>query len=139
MIHVNNFDSGKCPLDGVYLIEASAGTGKTHNIQDLVVRLIVEKGLTIDQILVVTFTRMATAELLDRIRKILQSCSDYLEYHIREIKIPEGMDFKREHQLLKKEELWNVLNFGEQILLIKHYIFKILEKENPVKKIGMEY
>ena len=73
MSNTKELNSCKCPLDGVYLIEASAGTGKTYNIQNLAVRLIVEKGLKIDQILIVTFTRMATAELCDRIRKIIQS------------------------------------------------------------------
>lgn len=59
------------PLDGAHLIEASAGTGKTFTIATLVLRLILEAGLTIDQILVVTFTRAATAELRDRIRRRL--------------------------------------------------------------------
>lgn len=60
-----------CPLTGVNLVEASAGTGKTYNIQNLFARLIVEEGLTVDQILVVTFTETATKELRDRLRKIL--------------------------------------------------------------------
>ena len=38
-------------------IEASAGTGKTHALANLVVRYVVEGGLSIDEILVVTFTR----------------------------------------------------------------------------------
>ena len=56
-------------LDGTHLIEASAGTGKTYTIGTLVLRLVLEAGLTIDRILVVTFTRAATAELRDRIRR----------------------------------------------------------------------
>ncbi|TAL55768.1 exodeoxyribonuclease V subunit beta [Pandoraea sp.] len=60
-----------CPLDGVQLIEASAGTGKTWNICALVVRLLLEKDYTIEQILVVTFTNAATAELRERIRSRL--------------------------------------------------------------------
>lgn len=61
-----------CPLDGVTLIEASAGTGKTWNLCGLYLRLLLEKGLLVDQILVVTFTRAATAELRERIRGRLQ-------------------------------------------------------------------
>ncbi|WP_371916598.1 UvrD-helicase domain-containing protein, partial [Pseudomonas sp. PE-S1G-1] len=57
-----------CDLDGVCLIEASAGTGKTWNICALYVRLLLEKQLTVEQILVVTFTNAATAELRERIR-----------------------------------------------------------------------
>ncbi|TDN70621.1 exodeoxyribonuclease V subunit beta [Paraburkholderia sp. BL10I2N1] len=57
-----------CPLDGVNQIEASAGTGKTWNICALYVRLLLEKNFNADQILVVTFTKAATAELHERIR-----------------------------------------------------------------------
>ena len=56
---------------GTTFIEASAGTGKTRAITTLVARLIVERGWRLDQILVVTFTRAATAELRDRIRRTL--------------------------------------------------------------------
>ncbi|MDM8561873.1 exodeoxyribonuclease V subunit beta [Candidatus Marithioploca araucensis] len=60
------------PLQGTNLIEASAGTGKTYTMTTLVIRLILEKNLTIDQILVVTFTEAATEELRDRIRRRLR-------------------------------------------------------------------
>ena len=56
------------PLEGINLIEASAGTGKTYTIEGLFLRLILEKQLSVDQILVVTFTKAATEELRDRIR-----------------------------------------------------------------------
>jgi len=54
-------------------IEASAGTGKTHALTTIVARLVVEEAWTLDSILVVTFTRAATAELRDRIRRTLAS------------------------------------------------------------------
>ena len=60
---VQELDVFACPLDGVNQIEASAGTGKTWNICALYVRLLLEKKLAADQILVVTFTKAATAEL----------------------------------------------------------------------------
>ena len=56
------------PLQGRRLIEASAGTGKTYTITTLFLRLLLERHLRIDQILVVTFTRAATAELRARVR-----------------------------------------------------------------------
>ena len=56
------------PLAGTTLIEASAGTGKTHTISTLYLRLLLEKELPVERILVVTFTRAATAELGERIR-----------------------------------------------------------------------
>ena len=62
------------PLNGVSLIEASAGTGKTYTLTSLFIRLLIEKGLLVDQILVVTFTVAATQELKDRIRQRFENC-----------------------------------------------------------------
>src|SRR3546814_19148933 len=59
------------PLDGVRLVEASAGTGKTFTLATLVVRLVVERGLRVGQVLAVTFTEAATQELRMRIRERL--------------------------------------------------------------------
>lgn len=63
------------PLNSVVLIEASAGTGKTYTIASLYLRLLLQAGencfsqpLTVEQILVVTFTEAATQELKERIR-----------------------------------------------------------------------
>ncbi|NVK26421.1 MAG: UvrD-helicase domain-containing protein, partial [Flavobacteriia bacterium] len=69
------------PLFGKRLIEASAGTGKTYTIANLYLRLLVptgqagdlDKPLTVDQILVVTFTEAATAELKARIRSRIRT------------------------------------------------------------------
>ncbi len=52
---------------GVTLLEASAGTGKTHTIASLAVRY-VAGGVPLDELLVVTFTRAATSELRERVR-----------------------------------------------------------------------
>ena len=61
----------RMPLEGTSLIEASAGTGKTYTIANLYLRLILEKALAVQKILVVTFTEAATKELRDRIRRNL--------------------------------------------------------------------
>ncbi len=59
---------------GTTLIEASAGTGKTFTISGLVLRLLLERAdLTIDRILVTTFTELATAELRGRIRELIRN------------------------------------------------------------------
>ena len=81
------------PLGGRVLIEASAGTGKTFNITGLYARLILgagispdepaynaAKGLLPERILVVTFTKAATAELKDRIRlRLAQLTQTFVE------------------------------------------------------------
>ncbi|MGH8491543.1 MAG: UvrD-helicase domain-containing protein [Moraxellaceae bacterium] len=56
------------PLAGTQLVEASAGTGKTWTIAGLYVRLLLETDATLDRLLVVTFTKAATAELRERLR-----------------------------------------------------------------------
>ena len=51
-----------------HFVEASAGTGKTFAIENIITRLLLDPdGPNIDQILVVTFTRAATIELKRRI------------------------------------------------------------------------
>ncbi len=59
------------PLDGLRLIEASAGTGKTYTLATLVARLVIERDLRVGQILAVTFTEAATQELRERLRRRL--------------------------------------------------------------------
>src|SRR5580704_908391 len=54
------------------VIEASAGTGKTFAIEHLVVDVLLSGECAVDQILVVTFTEKATAELRVRIRQALE-------------------------------------------------------------------
>lgn len=53
-----------------YLLEASAGTGKTYSIENIVVRLLIDKThpCTLSNILVVTFTKASTSDLKTRIR-----------------------------------------------------------------------
>lgn len=69
MTEFQSFNLLDCPLSGSSVIEASAGTGKTYSISGLYLRLVVEKGISIDRILVVTFTQAATEELRTRIRE----------------------------------------------------------------------
>jgi len=78
-IKSHNFDAARGDLHrGVNLVEASAGTGKTYAIAMLVLRAIVEQGIAIDKILIVTFTKAATEELRGRIRTRLVEGRDLL-------------------------------------------------------------
>jgi exodeoxyribonuclease V beta subunit len=61
------------PLSGVNVIEASAGTGKTFTITTLFLRLLLEHRLRVGEILVVTYTNAATAELRSRLRSRLSA------------------------------------------------------------------
>ncbi|MFI6047652.1 UvrD-helicase domain-containing protein [Nocardia sp. NPDC051321] len=53
---------------GTTVLEASAGTGKTHAIVGLAVRYVAEAGIDVSQLLLVTFSRAATQELRERTR-----------------------------------------------------------------------
>ena len=62
------FSPNDYPLEpGLRLLEASAGTGKTFALAHLVLRLLTEGKHSINEILVVTFTEAAAAELKARI------------------------------------------------------------------------
>ncbi len=67
------FNAATVNLEGSNLIEASAGTGKTYSIAILVLRLLLEKKIAIKEILMVTFTKAAVAELQERIRYFVRS------------------------------------------------------------------
>ena len=75
---MNEFDVIESPISGSCLIEASAGTGKTYALSIIYLRLIVEKKLKIEDILVVTFTIAATAELRQKIRDRLREALDVI-------------------------------------------------------------
>ena len=68
---MDNFDIKEFREDENLFIAASAGTGKTYTIQQVVAQLIL-KGFTLDQILIVTYTEKAAGELKDRIRKKIE-------------------------------------------------------------------
>ncbi|WAU76956.1 UvrD-helicase domain-containing protein [Acinetobacter sp. TR3] len=65
-------------FEGLHLIEASAGTGKTYTLSSLMVRIFLEKYLP-NQVIATTFTRAAAAELKTRIRLRLVEILEFLE------------------------------------------------------------
>lgn len=72
-------DWRRMPLQGRILIEASAGTGKTWNIGLIYLRLLLERDLRVEQILVTTFTDAAAQELHERLRRRLVEAERLLE------------------------------------------------------------
>lgn len=60
------------------IIEASAGTGKTYTLEHIVLELIINHDISINEILIVTFTEKAAGEIKERIRKIIASEFDRL-------------------------------------------------------------
>jgi exodeoxyribonuclease V beta subunit len=82
---MSRFDLLEAPIEGVTLVEASAGTGKTYAIATLFLRLLLERDLAVDEVLVVTFTEAATMELRDRVRRRLRDA-------VRAFENPKGSD-----------------------------------------------
>ena len=82
---------------GTTLLEASAGTGKTHTIASLVV-LSVARGTPLPEILLITFTRKAARELRDRVR----------------LRMGEALTALGEPLSLDPDPLWQALRAGDQ-------------------------
>ncbi len=82
MSQAENLNVASLPLWGRHLIEASAGTGKTFNITRLYLRLMLEKSLNVQQILVMTFTKAATEEIRGRLAATLEEAVDYWQTKI---------------------------------------------------------
>ena len=72
------FDPTEALPAGVTVLEASAGTGKTHTVASLVVAE-VAAGRPLDEMLVVTFTRKATGTLRERVWQRLARAARALE------------------------------------------------------------
>jgi exodeoxyribonuclease V beta subunit len=87
--HEQPFDlRGSLPT-GVTVLEASAGTGKTYTIAALAARYIAQ-GTPLHRLLLVTFTRMATGELRERVRERLVSVEHGLRQALAGITAQDG-------------------------------------------------
>lgn len=76
MTQINLFDIDDFHFGNNLYIDASAGTGKTYTIQQLVAKLVRGEnghaGIPLSKILIVTYTDKATGELRDRIRQKME-------------------------------------------------------------------
>lgn len=133
MTEVGPYDPDAPIADGRTVIEASAGTGKTFTIAAVVTRLVAEEGLPLERILVVTFTRAATAELKDRIRRRMVSTLSALrgshagsvDDHVR-VLLDDGRDRQSEYADRLEEAL---THFDRaQIFTIHGFALRLLEK-----------
>jgi exodeoxyribonuclease V beta subunit len=70
---------GPLPLGQTVVLQASAGTGKTHAVATLAARAIAEGVVTLDQLMVITFSSASTRELRSRVRHRLAQLSEALD------------------------------------------------------------
>lgn len=104
-------------LDQHGVIEASAGTGKTYTLIELVMRALKEQRLSIDQILLVTFTEQATGELKSRIRaRILAEIND------AKLSVDLATHLKKALQQLNQASIFTIHGFCHRTL--KEYAFE---------------
>ena len=77
-LHIGDFKIDDFHFGNDLYIDASAGTGKTYTIQQLVAKLVrgenSHAGIPLSKILIVTYTDKATGELRDRIRQKMEDC-----------------------------------------------------------------
>ncbi len=89
-------DARTLQLEGRQVIEASAGTGKTWTLAALYLRLVLGhqriEPLLPPQILVMTFTDAATAELRERIRQRLSQAATYFDCSAQKRPLPKNLE-----------------------------------------------
>lgn len=114
-------------LSGNHILEASAGTGKTFAIQHLVARMLIEKEIPIEEILVVTFTRAATRELKERIKEVLLECVVELKKDSSQYKYPylNNVDPQKAIRLLE----YALLDYHNAAIFTIHgFCFRMLQE-----------
>ena len=77
-----SFDPAGPLPQGTAVLEASAGTGKTYAIAALAARYLAEGVVPADRLAVISFSRIASAELRSRVRDRLRSTADVLKRHL---------------------------------------------------------
>lgn len=140
--------------DGVVIIKAGPGTGKTKTLASRIAYLIKEKNVHPENILILTFTKRAAAEMQSRLSLILNSPTittfhswafDFLSSKIGEIKIEKETDFDKlildtyqyliEHpeecQALQEKYQYILIDEFQDTNDIQYQIIKLILKENP--------
>ncbi len=69
---------------GNALVSASAGSGKTHVVIERIIRLILDEGVPVKNILAVTFTKLAAEEMKEKLKSALSK--KYLETKDKRLK-----------------------------------------------------
>jgi len=130
----SRFSIFSAPLIGAHLIDASAGTGKTYTISALFVRLLLEKKLTVNNILVVTYTKAATEDLRTRIREMIREVLSALEEGSSSESFIADLLTTREENDDGKQRLREALrNFDEAAVFTIHGFCQRMLRENGLE------
>ena len=131
-LHLKNLNAASISLSGKHLIEASAGTGKTYNITRIYLRLLLEREIPVEKILLMTFTKDATQELRGRIDAFIRlALSDWIslstqdsyftEIDKRVNKTKREFLLKRALLFLDEAAIYTIHGFCQRVL--KQYAF----------------
>jgi exodeoxyribonuclease V beta subunit len=77
---------------GTVVLEASAGTGKTHAIAALATRYLAEGEVSVANLAVISFSRAASEELRSRVRQRLRRSAAVLEAVVNDTDVSEPLD-----------------------------------------------
>jgi exodeoxyribonuclease V beta subunit len=111
----------EAPLTGVTLIDASAGTGKTYTIAALVLRLLLEKGIGLEAILVVTYTEAAVDDLKTRVRqKIIEAIAAFTDGVSKDAFLAELLLAVAERSQAVRRLITALRNFDEAAIFTIH-------------------
>lgn len=145
----NPLNTLRFPLHGERLIEASAGTGKTYTIAGLYLRLLLghgplieegvdagqpsahERPLSVTEILVVTFTEAATAELRGRIRgRIHEARLAFMRGHSSDTLLAQLLEEVADHELAARRLLAAERQMDEAAVFTIHGFCQRMLKQN---------
>ncbi len=123
---------------GHAVVEASAGTGKTFVLEHLVVDLLLSQGAKLDEILVVTFTEKATAELTTRVRAKLHHLAELRASHEEPTDLHWVLDDQaraRLHEALRsfdRANIFTIHGFCQRLLRDHAFLHHRLFDEQPM-------
>ncbi|MEZ6962021.1 MULTISPECIES: exodeoxyribonuclease V subunit beta [unclassified Aeromonas] len=145
----NPLNTLRFPLHGERLIEASAGTGKTYTIAGLYLRLLLghgplieegedagqpsahERPLSVTEILVVTFTEAATAELRGRIRaRIHEARLAFMRGQSTDALLAQLLEEVEDHELAARRLLAAERQMDEAAVFTIHGFCQRMLKQN---------
>ncbi|OBR44226.1 MULTISPECIES: exodeoxyribonuclease V subunit beta [Aeromonas] len=145
----NPLNTLRFPLHGERLIEASAGTGKTYTIAGLYLRLLLghgplieegadagqpsahERPLSVTEILVVTFTEAATAELRGRIRgRIHEARLAFMRGESKDALLAQLLEEVEDHELAARRLLAAERQMDEAAVFTIHGFCQRMLKQN---------
>jgi len=124
---------GPLPLGQTVVLQASAGTGKTHAVATLAARAIAEGVVSLDQLMVITFSSASTRELRSRVRQRLAQLAEALDRAADDVK-PDDPAWR----LIEPETPDDRVESLAQTLKIKEVERRALERRIEEQEEGVE-